>query len=676
LDLSKNYYEDLTAKRLAILDKAGKSFSSSKVLNSQKRTLGRSLDKLKESYGKADKQDVCYFDELGITRLFVDEIQNYKNIPLRTRINGVLGVSMTGSDKCLSMLDKIQCVQRQNGGGGIVLATGTPVTNSISDLFVIEKYLQSGELSYMGINNFDGWAGMFGEKTTQYEIDVDTNSFHLATRFSHFKNIKELSSILSTVADFHTDGHPVGLPHFEGYTDIEIPASDSFKEFLKDISKRADLVRSQSIKRTEDNLLKITVDGRKAALDMRLIDNGLPEAPIDKASEVARNVYHLYEKYQGEKYSQLIFCDSSTPKNGFNLYDEIKYKLVALGVKKEEIAYIHDAEKDKEKLFEKVNEGKIRILIGSTFKMGLGINVQRRLVAIHHVDVPWRPADMVQREGRILRPGNECPEVFIYHYITKGSFDAYSWQLLEEKQRFISQILSGHPLSKEGADIDQSVLNYSEVKALAIGNPLIKEKVETSNELNKVRLLEENFASEQKRRREKLFAIPGEIEKEMQGIEDITADISGRKNKETDPKIRSSLRDSLFSSLKEESNQHKPVDTTLASYRGFQIVLPKYLDTLQLDDKCEGRLLIKGKSNYAVDIFSQIGLLTRVDNKIDALEEEKKKRTERVKSLLEEKKELTAALSLHQDYSEKIYELKGRLSIINQKLGVEQNGDN
>ena len=417
---------------------------------------------------------------------------NFKNVPLDTKIDRVLGISTAGSKKCQDMLDKVRMIQKCNDGGGVVMATGTPITNSITDAFVMQQYLQSGELALLDLQSFDSWVGMFAERVTEFEIDVDTGGYRLATRFARFHNLPELTTLLSAVADFHQVCATDDVPETDGYSDALIGKTDDFSEYLKTITQRAEDVRGGLVERTEDNMLKITTDGRKAALDLRLV---LPDAaftPQSKAAECAKNVWDIYRMTEAKSSTQLIFCDSSTPKKVFNIYDEVYRLLLDKGVPPEQMAYIHsaDTEKKRQQLFSRVQKGQVRILFGSTFKLGLGVNVQDKLIAVHHLDIPWRPADMTQREGRILRQGNENKKVSIYRYITEGSFDAYSWQLLETKQRFIAELLSGSMDQRSGSDIEGTVLDYAEVKALAVGNPLVKVRVEAANELTRLMTLQ------------------------------------------------------------------------------------------------------------------------------------------------------------------------------------------
>ena len=400
IPLSKEFHmEELKRERDKITGVMRNASKATSKLKKKREKICEELSKL--AIGPEYRGDTLYFDELGITRLFVDEAHNFKNVPIETKVDKVLGISATGSKKCQDMMDKVRLIQRNNDGGGVVMATGTPITNSITDAYIMQKYLQSGELALLELQNFDSWIGMFAEKTTEFEIDVDTSSYRLATRFAKFHNLPELTALLSSIADFHQVDASAGLPEFEGYTDAVIGKTPEFTAYLKEISNRAEMVRAGEVERSVDNMLKITTDGRKAALDMRLVDATARYSHNSKVTRCAENVYDIYMNTMKDKSAQLVFCDSSTPKKGFNVYDEVKGLLVHMGMPEEQIAYIHDAETDKkrESLFAKVCRGDIRVLIGSTFKLGIGVNIQDRLIAVHHLDVPWRPADV----GRILR---------------------------------------------------------------------------------------------------------------------------------------------------------------------------------------------------------------------------------------------------------------------------------
>ena len=400
IPLSKDYYiEELKEKKKQISSLVTQKGKATSKLKKKKEALEKALSEI--TLAIDDMYDTVYFDELGITRLFVDEAHNFKNVPFETKANKALGINGKGSKRCQDMMDKVHMVQRKNDGKGVVLATGTPITNSITDAYIMQQYLQSGELAMLDLQSFDAWIGMFAERTTEFEIDIDTSSYRLATRFAKFHNLPELTSLISGIADFHQLDDTAGIPIHDGYCDALVSKTADFADYLENISQRADDVRQGIVSRKDDNMLKITTDGRKAALDLRLVDSSATFTYQSKVARCSENVADIYFKNSKNKATQLIFCDTSTPKADFNIYDELKERLMCLGVPESHIAYIHDAETEtkRSQLFMNVRNGDIRILIGSTFKLGLGVNIQDKLIALHHIDVPWRPADV----GRILR---------------------------------------------------------------------------------------------------------------------------------------------------------------------------------------------------------------------------------------------------------------------------------
>ena len=664
--------------------------------------------------GKRESTDI-FFDELGINTIFLDEAHNYKNVPVSTQVERVLGISSGGSAKCQDMLEKVYHIQKTNNGRGAVFATGTPITNSVTDAYVMQKYLQSGELKLLGLSSFDGWIGMFAEKHTEFEIDIDTGSYRLATRFSRFHNLPELTSLFASVADFHIVDKSIGVPDFNGYTDTITTRSRQFNDYLQVISQRADEVRNGKVARNVDNLLLITTDGRKAALDMRLIDEKLILPYGTKVDRCAENVYHIYKKYDSISATQLVFCDYSTPKASFNLYDQLKYKLVRMGIPENEIEFIHNAttEKSREKLFKAMREGKIRVLIGSTFKLGLGVNVQDKLIAVHHLDVPWRPADMTQREGRILRQGNLNSEVFIYRYITEGSFDAYSWQLLETKQRFISSLLSGHLSERDGSDVSDIVLNYAEIKAIAVGNPKIKERIETANELDKQIILRRERIKLHEALSQEINSLPTKIrnqeallvsayedlrylqreERKSEAreiinndivdntnniIDDISSDndvaeliitvpytLSAKEQREQIADERRLLRDKLDDAIK--SNYFCTEERVILEYRGFKLVLPA-----GMRQESPYIWLVRSGKYYIELGESKLGYLTRIDNFLDSFSKHISKLQEGL-GLLEARHEyIEATLNEPDPYSDNIDRLKNKIERIDKALGVKK----
>jgi len=629
----------------------------------------RLKDKLSEiSVTKSEYIGLC-FDELGIDRIFVDEAHNYKNVPIDTKIDNVLGISSTGSAKCVGMLEKVHYIQKTHAGGGVVFATGTPITNSITDAYVMQYYLQSGELAMLDLEHFDSWVGMFAEKKTEFEIDVDTSNYRLATRFSKFHNLPELAALFSLVADFHQVDKSDGVPENKGYQDVTIEKSQTLSDYLIKITKRAESVRSGRIPRTEDNMLMITTDGRKAALDVRLVNPDSLYSYESKVAKCAARVYSIYSETMPNKSTQLIFCDTSTPKEGFNIYDDLRKRLITYGVSPEDIAFIHDAntEAKRNAIYEKMRKGELRILIGSTAKLGLGVNVQDKLIALHHLDVPWRPADMTQREGRILRQGNENKQVFIYRYITKGSFDAYSWQLLETKQGFISGLLSGFMKDRSGSNIEDTVLNYAEVKALAIGNPLIKERVHVANELSRYILLQKKLLENREAMSRELSDISVRIDRVKDWMEKCSKDMgyyevnkterSFEEKQEIGAKVTEAIRD----------NEFKESDVEFMEYQGFKVILPANMDT------AKPFIFIRNNGNYRLEMgTSEIGNMTRIDNVLNGFEKRLDSYKKQYKDLVNRRIGLEAELKKEEDFSDMISKYEKRLKELDEQLGVNK----
>ena len=467
--------------------------ASVKALERTKRGIERRLKKLLDT----KKDQIVTFEQLGIDRLFVDEAHNYKNGFLYTKMQNVAGINNTESNKASDMLLKCRYMDEKTGGKGIVFATGTPISNSMTELYIMQNYLQHDLLKRLHISSFDEWASVFGETETGIELAPEGTGYRMKTRFSKFYNIPELMSVVKESFDIKTsDQLELPVPDAE-YTNVELLPSEFQNIYVKNLADRAEAVRSGGVDNSIDNMLKITNDGRKIALDQRMIDASAGDYENSKVEACAENAYAIYEKTRDQRSAQVIFCDLSTPKadGSFNVYDEMKKKLTEKGVKEEEIEFIHsaDTEKKKTELFRKVNTGEVRILIGSTAKMGAGTNIQNKLIALHHLDIGWRPSDLEQREGRIIRQGNENEKVYIYRYVTKNTFDAYMWQLIENKQKFISQIMTSKSPARTCNDVDETALSYAEVKALATGNPLIKEKMEIDVDVEKLKLLKKSF---------------------------------------------------------------------------------------------------------------------------------------------------------------------------------------
>lgn len=679
IPLSKEYYQNqLIDEQELIAEIAGKKNKATSRLKKKQEAVSKALSEL--AVAMDDLYNGVYFDDLGITRLFVDEAHNFKNVPIETKADKVLGISASGSKKCQDMMDKVRMVQKKNDGAGVVFATGTPITNSITDAFIMQMYLQSGELAMLDLQSFDSWIGMFAERSTEFEIDVDTSSYRLATRFSKFHNLPELTSLLSSIADFHQVDTSVGIPQIDGYADALVSKTNEFADYLKDISQRAEDVRKGYVSRKDDNMLKITTDGRKAALDLRLVD---PNAMFTYQSKVARcveNVADIYFRTTAQKSVQIIFCDTSTPKTGFNIYDEVKTMLQSKGIPADKIAFIHDAETEAQRnaMFAEVRNGDIRVLLGSTFKLGLGVNIQDKLIALHHIDVPWRPADMTQREGRILRQGNTNSKVQLFRYITEGSFDAYSWQLLETKQRFITGLLSGSLTERSGTDIEDTVLDYAEVKALAVGNPLVKERVETANELSRYLTLQRKLVESRIRMEKELLEMRGKKSNQENNIIGCEADIayytgwkqanpapSDNKVKKDVAEKRKQLRDYIHSSLM--GYVLEPKEKILMTYRGFEIILPVNMT------REKPYVWLKRNGRYYVELGdTNTGNLIRIDNFLDDLQTHLDKLNKGLAKLWERERQLKEELRKEESFSDEIENCRQKLEKLDKKLGVDK----
>ena len=499
-----------------------------KQLEKTKKKLEARLEKLNDDF---KKDDVITFEELGVDKLFVDEAHGFKNLYLHTKMRNVAGIGQSETFKSSDMFMKCRYMDEMTGGKGVVFATGTPVSNSMTELYTMQRYLQYENLKKNHLEHFDAWASTFGETQSAFELAPEGIGYRVKTRFSKFYNLPELMSMFKEVADIQT-ADMLNLPTPEAhYEVIKTLPSEEQKEILKGLSERADKVRNRVVEPDEDNMLNITNDGKKLALDQRLINPLLPDNPDSKVNVCVKNVFAIWDKTKDDRSTQLLFSDMSTPKGDgeFNIYDDIRDKLVAMGIPKEEIAFIHEANSDKQKdeLFAKVRKGDVRILLGSTQKMGAGTNVQNKLIALHDLDVPWRPADLEQRAGRIVRQGNENKEVNIYRYVTENTFDAYLWQTIENKQKFISQIMTSKTPVRVAEDVDESSLNYAEIKALATGDPKIKEKMDLDNEVTKLKMLEANFKSNRYRLEDKVAKnYPEEITRTEKLIEAVKNDIA------------------------------------------------------------------------------------------------------------------------------------------------------
>ncbi len=683
-----NQIENITQGIKELNDSNGARYSV-KQLEKTKKSLKRRLEKLNSD---DRKDDVIYFEELGVDRIFVDESHNYKNLFLYTKMRNVAGLSQTEAQKSSDLFMKCQYLDEITGGKGIVFATGTPISNSMTEMYTIQRYLQYNTLKEHGLEHFDCWASTFGETITAIELAPEGTGYRTKTRFAQFYNLPELINMFKEVADIKTADMlnlPVPTAHYET---IAVKPSEIQKEIVASLAERAEKVRNGVVDPTQDNMLKITNDGRKLALDQRLLNPLLPDHGDSKVNACIKNVIRIYEDTSDKKSTQLIFCDMSTPPKSLNylteqlkeigneplpytsVYDDIATKLIRYGIPAEEIAYIHDAATDikKKELFNKVRCGKVRILLGSTQKMGAGTNVQDLLIATHDLDCPWRPSDLEQRAGRIVRQGNTNTDVNIYRYVTEQTFDAYLYQLVENKQKFISQIMTSKSPVRTAEDIDEASLSYAEIKALASGNPLIKEKMDLDIQVGKLKLAKANYLSEKYDLEDKIIQYyPKKLALIREQIKGYEQDLNA--TSEVEEFDGMTLQGKFYEEKEIAGNvllltckQHKTSDLQdIGQYRGFELKLS--YDAFYNYHK----LTLKKNAAYQVELGTDVyGNITRIDNAISSIS--KKLETER--SLLSEtehqfetaKEEVQRPFAKEDELKEKM----ARLSEVNKELDI------
>ena len=603
---------------------SGEKFTIKQMEKSRKQ-LEMKLEKLRAA---ERKDDVITFEELGVDRLFVDESHSFKNLFLVTKMRNVAGLSTSEAQKSSDMFGKCRYMDELTGGRGVVFATGTPVSNSMTELFTVMRYLQYGTLQQKGLTHFDCWASTFGETSTSIELAPEGTGYRARTRFAKFFNLPELMTMFKEVADIKTSDQlhlPVPEAKFET---VLVKPSEIQKEMVQSLSERAGKINAGMVDASEDNMLCVTNDGRKIGLDQRLMNPLLPDDPNSKLNACVSNVLRIWEEGKTDKLTQLLFCDLSTPKGDgqFNVYDDVKKKLLAAGVPESEVAFIHtaDTEAKKKELFSKVRTGQVRILLGSTAKMGAGTNVQDRLVAVHHLDVGWKPSDMTQRNGRIIRQGNRNKTVQIYNYVTEGTFDAYLFQTLENKQRFIGQIMTSKSPVRSCEDVDEQVLSYAEVKALCAGNPLIKEKMNLDVEVAKLKVLKADHQSQKYRLEDKLLKeFPASIQCQKAEIAALQQDA---KTAEANPQVKDGFCGMTVKGMHFEDKlaagerlllacKEMPTaeTVTLGHYRGFGLDLR--FDTF----RNEYQAVLRGATSHFVPLGTDArGNLTRLDNALDS----------------------------------------------------------
>ena len=654
-----------------------------KQMEKSRKSLMTRLEKLNDT---SRKDNVVTFEQLGVDRLFVDESHNYKNLFLYTKMRNVAGIAQTEAQKSSDMFAKCQYLDELTGGKGITFATGTPISNSMTELYTNMRYLQYGTLQKMGLGHFDSWAASFGETQTAIELAPEGTGYRAKTRFAKFFNLPELIALFKESADIQTpDMLKLPVPEAE-YENVVLKPSEYQKEMVTSLADRAEAVRNRLVEPHQDNMLKITNDGRKLALDQRLINDMLPDEEHSKAKTCVDKAFEIWEDTKGEKSAQLIFCDLSTPKGDgtFNVYEDIRNKLMEKGVPAEEIAFIHQANTElrKAELFSKVRSGQVRFLLGSTAKMGAGTNVQDRLIALHHLDVPWRPSDIEQQEGRILRQGNRNPKVKIFRYVTEGTFDSYSWQLIENKQKFIGQIMTSKSPVRSCEDVDEAALSYAEVKALATGNPYIKEKMDLDIQVSKLKLMKANHTSQKYRLEDNIAKhYPQQITILKERISGLQADIQTAKTNLPADKEFFSMRvgnkvytdkkeagTALVEMCKEIKSVNAPA--VIGEYAGFKMAVSF--------DSFNHKFVmnIKGQLSHNLEIgVDPLGNISRINHALEAMTKELAEastKLENVERQLETAKvEVTKPFAQEAELSEKL----DRLSALNALLNMDEKGD-
>ena len=669
----ENEIEEITNGISSLKANNGERFTI-KQLERTKKGLKAKLEKLNKN---DRKDDLITFEEIGVDRLFVDEAHFYKNLFLFTKMNNVSGLSTTDAQKSSDLYLKCRYLDEITGGKGVVFATGTPISNSMTEMYTMQRYLQYSTLVKHNLQYFDCWASTFGETSTSIELAPEGSGYRMKTRFSKFFNLPELINMFKEVADIKTaDMLNLPVPNAH-YQNVAVKPSDIQKELVESLGERAQKIRDGAVDPHEDNMLKITNDGRKLALDQRLINELLPENKNSKVNVCIKNILKIYHETAEEKSTQLVFCDMSTPRNDvFNVYDEIRNKLLEEGIPESEIAYIHNAKTDvkKKELFSKVREGKVRILIGSTGKMGAGTNVQERLIAIHDLDCPWRPSDLEQRAGRIVRQGNRNKDVYIYRYVTEGTFDAYLYQLVENKQKFIGQIMTSKSPVRSAEDIDEASLSYAEIKALASGNPKVKEKMELDTKVSKLKLAKANYLSQKYDLEDRIIKYyPQKIKSIKTRIEGLENDIKDLKPQKEFQQIK--IKDMLIVDKKQAGNaillackgydgQDKKY---IGEYRGFDLYI-------QFNSLSQYYIMsLKKELYYPVELGNDVyGNLTRIDNAIENIPKSLKVERELLQNTLQQLHNAELEVEKPFEKEDELNNALKKLSKINKELDLDK----
>ncbi|MCD8012011.1 MAG: N-6 DNA methylase [Lachnospiraceae bacterium] len=650
-----------------------------KQMEKTRKSLEAKLERLND---QSKKDDVVTFEQLGVDRLFVDESHGFKNLFLYTKMRNIAGIAQTEAQKSSDMFAKCRYMDEITGSRGITFATGTPVSNSMTELYTLMRYLQYDRLMEMNLGHFDSWASTFGETVTAVELAPEGTGYRAKTRFAKFFNLPELMSVFKEAADIQTsDMLKLPVPEVD-YSDVVLQPSEEQTAMVEALGKRAEVVRNGGVDSSVDNMLKITNDGRKLALDQRLNNPMLPDNPNSKTNACVERVFGIWQETAGDKAAQLVFCDLSTPKGDgeYNVYDDLRDKLIEKGIPAEEIAFIHEANTElrKAELFSKVRSGQVRVLMGSTAKMGPGMNVQDRLIALHHLDVPWKPSDIEQQEGRIIRQGNMFDRVKVFRYITKGTFDAYSWQLLENKQKFISQIMTSKSPVRSADDIDEAALSYAEIKALATGNPYIKEKMDLDIQVAKLRLLKANYDSQRYRLEDDILVnYPKSIAATEERIAGLKADqvTAAEKLPADTESFRMEVGGKTFDNKKEAGlaiiaacSGMKAIqkEGEIGHYAGFSMSV-RYDAFHNVFE-----LMLKGKSSYRVEVGTDgLGNITRINNALSDIPSQLAKAQERLGTLHTQMETAKAELAKPFAQSEELAQKEARLSELNALLNMD-----
>ena len=650
-----------------------------KELEKAKKRLEAKLEALAATH---KKDNTLTFEELGVDRLFVDEAHYFKNLFYISKMTRIAGLPQTASERAFDMFLKVRHIQSKNEGGGVVFATGTPIANSMAEMFTMQRYLQPDDLQKHGLHHFDGWAATFGEPVTAMELAPDGAGYRLNTRFARFINVPELMQMFRQTADVQTAAMlNLARPKLDGEKPAirSAPATPELKKFVQSLVERAHKLKTERVDPSEDNMLKITSEGRKAALDLRLMIPTAKDDPQSKVNLAVENIYRIWEATKEDRLAQLVFCDLSTPKdNGFSVYEDMEQKLVKLGVPQEDIAFIQDYDADNAKLalFRSVRAGKTRILFGSTQKMGSGTNVQERLIALHHLDAPWRPSDVEQREGRILRQGNKNSVVQIYRYVTEGSFDAYMWQTLETKAKFISQVMSGDMTVRRIEDLDSTALTYAEVKAIASGNPLVIEKAQVDAELMKLNRLRSAHAEEQYRIRTSLRHLQEDAQRSTEKRANLQQDLAVRQDTSGD-KFRIELDGQTLDNrgvagelLLRRAGKIKNnfgASARVGKFAGFDL-------SLHATFNGGVELILHGKNSYSARVTdTALGTIRSLESIVQGFEERATGLERDIHDSQKRAKEFESKVNAPFEHDKRYHQLAGRQSEIEEKLDLTKN---